>query len=58
MIKPQQLSREAIEEFKQIYQDEFKVALSDAETQEIAGQLLQFFGILLNAPSESKSGWQ
>ena len=44
--QPQQLSREAIEEFKAIYQDEFGEILSDDEVQEIAMQLLRFFGIL------------
>jgi hypothetical protein len=43
---PQQLSREAIEEFKEIYKDEFGKHLSDAEVQEIAMKLLRFFGIL------------
>lgn len=43
---PNQLSREAIEEFKAIYQGEFSEALSDDEVQEIAMRLLRFFGIL------------
>lgn len=42
----QQLSREAIDEFKAIYQEEFGKMLSDDEVQEIAMQLLRFFGIL------------
>ena len=46
MKPPQQLSREAIEEFKAIYQDEFGQELSDDEVQEIAMRLLRFFGIL------------
>ena len=46
MNTPQQLSREAIEEFKAIYQDEFGEILSDDEVQEIAMRLLRFFGIL------------
>jgi len=41
-----QLSREAIEEFKAIYQEEFGEVLSDDEVQEIAMRLLRFFGIL------------
>ena len=46
MKTPQQLSREAIEEFKAIYQEEFGEELSDDEVQEIAMRLLRFFGIL------------
>lgn len=46
MKTPQQLSREAIEEFKAIYQEEFGQTLSDDEVQEIALRLLRFFGIL------------
>ena len=40
------ISREAIEEFKTIYQDEFGEELSDDEVQEIAMRLLRFFGVL------------
>jgi len=46
MKTPQQLSREAIEEFRAIYKDEFGVELSDDEVKEIATRLLRFFGIL------------
>ena len=46
MKTPQQLSREAIDEFKAIYEDEFDEVLSDDEVQEIATRLLRFFGIL------------
>ena len=46
MKPPQQLSCEAIEEFKVIYQEEFGEILSDDEVQEIAMRLLRFFGIL------------
>jgi hypothetical protein len=46
MNTPQQLSGEAIEEFKAIYQEEFGEILSDDEVQEIAMRLLRFFGIL------------
>ena len=45
-LTPQQLSREAIEEFRAIYQEEFGEILSDDEVQEIAMRLLRFFGIL------------
>ena len=46
MKPPQQLSREATEEFKVIYHEEFGEVLSDDEVQEIAMRLLRFFGIL------------
>lgn len=46
MKTPQQLSREAIEEFKAIYKEEFGEILTDDEVQEIAMRLLRFFGIL------------
>jgi hypothetical protein len=43
---PQQLSQEAIEEFKAIYEEEFGQRLSDNEVQEIAVPLLRLFGLL------------
>jgi hypothetical protein len=46
MKTEQTLSREAIDEFKAIYQDEFGEQLSDDEVREIATRLLRFFGIL------------
>ena len=46
MTTPQQLSRQAIEEFKAIYKEEFGQDLSDGEVQEIALNLLRFFGML------------
>jgi hypothetical protein len=54
MKTPQQLSHEAIDEFKAIYQDEFGRELSDDEVQEIALRLLRFFGILGRPPGETK----
>ena len=58
MKTPQQLSREAIDEFKAIYQDEFGKSLSDDEVQEIALRLLRllrFFGILVRPlPGETE----
>jgi hypothetical protein len=51
MKTPQQLSREAIDEFKKIYQEEFGATLSDDEVQEIAMRLLRFFGILQGSKS-------
>jgi len=54
MNTPQQLSHEAIEEFKANYKEEFGELLSDDEVQEIAVRLLRFFGILAKAvPSEN-----
>lgn len=47
MKTPQQLSRQAIEEFRVIYQEEFGQRLSDDEVQEIAMRLLRFFDILV-----------
>ena len=55
MKTPQQLSRQAIDEFKAIYREEFGKNLSDAEVQEIALRLLRFFGILVRPlPDESE----
>ena len=55
MKTAKQLSREAIEEFKAIYQDEFGKSLSDDEVQEIALRLLRFFGILIQPrPGETE----
>ncbi len=48
MATPQQLSRQAISEFRAIYEEEFGKALTDEEVQEIAMRLLRFFGILRN----------
>lgn len=52
MKTPQQLSRQAIDEFKAIYQEEFGIVLSDDEVQEIAVRLLRFFGILSKSLSD------
>lgn len=46
MKTPSQLSHEAINEFKAIYQEEFGETLSEDEVHEIATRLLRFFGIL------------
>jgi len=55
MKTPQQLSRQAIDEFKVIYQEEFGKTLSDDEVQEIALRLLRVFGILVRpTPSETE----
>ena len=52
MKTPQQLSRQAIDEFKAIYQEEFGQSLSDDEVKEIAIRLLRFFGILVRPSTE------
>jgi hypothetical protein len=51
MNAPQQLSRQAVEEFKAIYREEFGETLSDNDVQEIALRLLRFFGDSLRAVS-------
>lgn len=55
MKTPKQLSREAIEEFKIIYQDEFGVSLTDDQVQEIALRLLRFFGILQTTSGKERA---
>lgn len=52
MKTPNQLSRQAIDEFKAIYQEEFGQSLSDDEVREIAIRLLRFFGILVRPLSD------
>jgi hypothetical protein len=55
MKTPQQLSSQAIDEFKAIYQEEFGDILLDDEVQEIALRLLRFFGILVRPlPGETE----
>ncbi len=53
---PQQLSRQAIQEFKANYEEEFGDRLSDDEAQEMGIRLLGLFDILLRStpvePSE------
>lgn len=46
MTTPKQPSREAIEEFKTAYEEEFGIALADEQVKEIATRLLRYFGIL------------
>jgi hypothetical protein len=46
METPEQLSRQAIEEFKAIYLEEFGKALSNDEAQEMALRLLRFLETL------------
>ncbi len=40
------LSKEAIEEFKDIYREEFKEEISDAEAQELGQSLISLFRII------------
>lgn len=54
MKTPKQLSREAIEEFRAIYLEEFGKRLTDNEVKEIAMRLLRFFG-MLNKSSPDKN---
>ena len=58
MITPKQLSQEAIERFKAIYQREFGQNLSDDEAQEIALPVLNLFRILLYPDIGDVSGRQ
>ena len=51
MQTPKQLSRQAIDDFKAIYQKEFGKVLSDDEVQVIAIRLLRFFAILTEPQS-------
>ena len=55
MKTPQQLSRQAIDEFKAIYEEEFGRLLTDEEVQEIAFRLLRFFGILNQSITDKTS---
>ncbi|MGZ4971356.1 MAG: hypothetical protein ACXWIU_10765 [Limisphaerales bacterium] len=56
MKTPKQLSREALEEFKAAYKEEFGILLADHQVQEIAVRLLRFFGMLADAsPQEKKN---
>lgn len=50
MKTPQQLGREALDEFKAAYQEEFGEAISDAQAHEMAVRLLRFFGVLAKPP--------
>ena len=46
METPNQLSREAIDEFRSIYEEEFGKRLTDGEVKDMARRLLCFFGVL------------
>jgi hypothetical protein len=49
MTSPEQLSQEALAEFKATYKEEFGEELSDKEAHEMALRLLRFFGILADS---------
>jgi hypothetical protein len=51
MKAPQQLSHEAIEEFKAIYRQEFGQDISDDEARVIALRLLRLFHLLSRSPA-------
>jgi hypothetical protein len=49
------LSKEAIEEFKKIYFEEFKEEISDAKAKELAENLISLFKIIYRPiPKKSK----
>ena len=56
MTPQQELSREAIEEFKGIYQEEFGRDISDDEASEIGCWLLDFLKILLESNKRRTRG--
>jgi hypothetical protein len=56
MESVQQLSREAIEDFKAIYELEFGEMLSDAAAQEMALRVLRLFALLAKPLPSGASG--
>jgi len=49
------LSKEQVEEFKQIYKEEFGKGLTDAEAEEIANRVMRLYELLSRPlPSERK----
>ena len=46
MEPPATLSRQALDEFKTIYREEFGEAISDGEAEEMAIRLLRLFDLL------------
>jgi hypothetical protein len=46
------LSKEAIHDFKRIYLEEFKEAITDEEAQEIAQRVIRFFKILTDGKAD------
>ena len=47
MKPPQNLSREAIERFKALYEEEFGQTLTDDEAQEMGLRVLRLFDLLI-----------
>ena len=45
---PNQLSQEAMQELRDIYDEEFDEVLTDGEAQEMGMRLVRFFAILMN----------
>ena len=56
MEAPQQLSRQAIDEFKALYHEEIGQDISDDEAREIAFRLLRLFDTLLQPLPGNTSG--
>lgn len=54
MKTPKHLSREAMNEFKAAYKEEFGVLLTDDQVKELAIRLLRFFGILADESPREK----
>jgi hypothetical protein len=52
------LSREAIDEFKRIYESEFGEALTDAEAQEMGLRVLRVFDLLSRPMPEETEALQ
>jgi hypothetical protein len=53
------LSKEAIEEFKKIYLEEFKEEISDAKAQELGENLIYLFKIIYRPiPQKEKDNYQ
>jgi hypothetical protein len=55
---PQQISRQAIEEFKAIYLEEFGQTITDDDAQEMGVRLLQLFAILAQPPENGTNNPQ
>jgi len=56
MKTPNQLSREVMDEFKAAYKAEFDEVLTDEEVQEIALNLLRFFGVIGRTEDAKQQG--
>ncbi len=49
-----EVTKEALEEFKRIYQKEFKEEISDDEALETAQRVLTFFSLIYRPPPDAK----